>query len=288
MAIEVLMPKLGLTMTEGTIEEWKVSEGGAVKKGDVLYTVATDKLTNDVEAEEDGVLLKILVPAGETAECKAVVAYLGASGETAPGGASAPQPALQAPAPVSAPAAPISAPAAPVSAPASAPAAGGRVHASPYARKTARELGVELSDLSGTGPSGRIVWRDVSEAASHRAAPAAPAQSEAAAGLYVTADVAALTAGLASLNGALTLAGFAEKAAARLNGSVVLRAFDGVEGVLPCLRSGETAALGFGAPEGGRLRLNLVYAPAALSDDAAADFLRGMKALLENPLSLLA
>ena len=58
MATEVLMPKLGLTMTEGTIEEWKYKEGDAVKKGDILFSVATDKLTNDVEAEEDGTLLK--------------------------------------------------------------------------------------------------------------------------------------------------------------------------------------------------------------------------------------
>ena len=66
MATEVLMPKLGLTMTEGTIEEWKFKEGDTVKKGDILFSVATDKLTNDVEAEEDGVLLKILLPEGET------------------------------------------------------------------------------------------------------------------------------------------------------------------------------------------------------------------------------
>ena len=62
MATEVLMPKLGLTMTEGTIEEWKIKEGEPVKKGDVLFSVATDKLTNDVEADADGVLLKILRP----------------------------------------------------------------------------------------------------------------------------------------------------------------------------------------------------------------------------------
>ena len=67
MATEVLMPKLGLTMTEGTIEEWKFKEGDTVKKGDILFSVATDKLTNDVEAEEDGTLLKILLPEGETA-----------------------------------------------------------------------------------------------------------------------------------------------------------------------------------------------------------------------------
>jgi len=102
MATEVLMPKLGLTMTEGTIEEWKKKEGDAVKKGDVLFSVATDKLTNDVECDADGVLLKVLVAEGQTADCKAVVAYIGAAGEAVPGAA----------APAAAPAAPAAAPAA--------------------------------------------------------------------------------------------------------------------------------------------------------------------------------
>ena len=113
MATEVLMPKLGLTMTEGTIEEWKIKEGQPVKKGDVLFSVATDKLTNDVEADADGILLKILLPEGETAECKSVIAYIGAEGEAVPGAA--------APA-AAAPAAPAAAPAA---AAAAAPAAAG-------------------------------------------------------------------------------------------------------------------------------------------------------------------
>ena len=77
MATEVLMPKMGLTMTEGTIEEWKFKEGDTVKKGDILFSVATDKLTNDVECDTDGVLLKILLPEGETGACKSVIAYIG-------------------------------------------------------------------------------------------------------------------------------------------------------------------------------------------------------------------
>ena len=75
MAYEILMPKLGLTMTEGTVEEWKFREGDHVKKGDVLLSISTDKLTNDVESEADGVLLKILLSSGETAPCKAVIGY---------------------------------------------------------------------------------------------------------------------------------------------------------------------------------------------------------------------
>ncbi len=98
MATEVLMPKLGLTMTEGTIEEWKYKEGDAVKKGDILFSVATDKLTNDVECEEDGTLLKILLPEGETAPCKSVIAWIGQPGEAIPDASGAAAPAAAAPA----------------------------------------------------------------------------------------------------------------------------------------------------------------------------------------------
>ena len=91
MATEVLMPKLGLTMEEGTIEEWKKKEGDTVKKGDILFSVATDKLTNDIEAEDDGILIKIVVPEGETVPCKTVIGYLGAAGEAAPGAAPVPR-----------------------------------------------------------------------------------------------------------------------------------------------------------------------------------------------------
>ena len=84
MASELFMPKLGLTMTEGTIDEWKKKVGDNVTKGDILYSVATDKLTNDVEADTDGVLLAITVPAGETVPCKTVVGWIGAAGEAVP------------------------------------------------------------------------------------------------------------------------------------------------------------------------------------------------------------
>ncbi len=109
MAIEVLMPKLGLTMEEGTIEEWKVKEGDTVKKGDIIFSVATDKLTNDIEAEDDGILIKIVVPEGETVPCKTVIGYLGAAGEQAPGAAAAAPVETPAPAAPAAPAAPVAA-----------------------------------------------------------------------------------------------------------------------------------------------------------------------------------
>ena len=154
MAQEVLMPKLGLTMTEGTIEEWKHKEGDSVKKGDILFSVATDKLTNDVEAEADGVLLKILLPEGETAPCKAVIAYIGEAGEViAEGGASAESTAAQAPA--------SSAAAVPAKTPAVTRDPGTPVLASPAAKKLAKEKGVDLALVAGTGPKGRITLEDV-------------------------------------------------------------------------------------------------------------------------------
>lgn len=154
MAQEVLMPKLGLTMTEGTIEEWKYKEGDSVKKGDILFSVATDKLTNDVEAEADGILLKILLPEGETAPCKAVIAYIGEAGEViAEGGASAESAAAQAPA--------SSAAAVPAKTPAVTRDPGTPVLASPAAKKLAKEKGVDLALIAGTGPKGRITLEDV-------------------------------------------------------------------------------------------------------------------------------
>ena len=91
------MPKLGLTMTEGVIAEWKKKVGDSIEKGEIIYSVETDKLTNDVEADCSGVLLKILVEAGQTVPCKAVVGYVGAAGEAVPDGpAAAEKPAAQA------------------------------------------------------------------------------------------------------------------------------------------------------------------------------------------------
>lgn len=185
MAIEVLMPKLGLTMEEGTIEEWKFKVGDTVKKGDILFSVATDKLTNDIEAEDDGVLISILVGEGETVACKTVIGYLGAAGEQAPTSGAAP--AAAAPAVSAAPAAPAApaAAAAPVARP-----AGEYVLATPYAKKLASEKGYDLSAIAATGYNGVIVARDVD---AHVAGPhikASPVAAKMAAELGV--DLAAI------------------------------------------------------------------------------------------------
>ena len=187
MATELLMPKLGLTMTEGTIDEWKKKVGDTVQKGEIIYSVATDKLTNDVEADADGVLLKILVAEGETVPCKTLVGWLGQPGEAVPDGAA---PTAAAPAP--------EAPAADTAAAASAaPAreAGAYVTATPYAKKLAKEKGFDLGQIPATGYKGVVVAKDVlafTPAAEAPAVKASPLAAKVAADLGI--DLGAVNA----------------------------------------------------------------------------------------------
>ena len=169
MATEILMPKLGLTMTEGTVDEWKKKVGESVQKGEILFSVATDKLTNDVEAEEDGVLLQILVPEGETVPCKALLGWLGAAGEAVPEASAQTQNSAPAAAAADSPAAVV----APTAAAAPARAAGAYVPATPYAKKLAKEKGFDLAQIPATGYQGVVVARDVLGFTPAAAAPAA-------------------------------------------------------------------------------------------------------------------
>lgn len=171
MAFEVKMPQLGLTMEEGTVTKWVKQEGDAVKVGDVILEITTDKLTSEVESEYDGTLIKIVAQEGEDIPVKGLLAYIGEAGETV--GDAAPAPAAVAtPAAVAAPVA---------AAPAPAVTAGGRVRISPLARKTAAKLGVDYTGLKGTGPAGRIVQKDILAAAESApvAAPVAAAPAPA-------------------------------------------------------------------------------------------------------------
>lgn len=168
MAFELKMPQLGLTMEEGTVSQWIKHEGDAVKTGDVLLEITTDKLTNEVTSEHDGVLLKIVAQEGEDVPVKGLLCYVGQPGEAvgdAPAAAAAAAPA--------APAAPAAA--APVPAPVAA--GGARIRISPLARKTAAKLGVDVSGIVGSGPSGRIRQQDVLAAAKAPKA-AAPVAAE--------------------------------------------------------------------------------------------------------------
>jgi len=176
MATEVKLPRLGQGMESGTIVRWLKAEGDTVKKREPLYELDTDKVTQEVESDVDGVLLKIVVQEGEV-EVGSTIAMIenGAAAETAePESAAAPaeEPAA-AEATDSAPAkdAPSTAPDTAV-APA-AKTAGGRIKASPLARRIARERGVDLAALAGTGPDGRIVADDVENAPVGEAATAA-------------------------------------------------------------------------------------------------------------------
>ena len=172
MAKVIVMPKLGLTMTEGTVSKWLKKEGDAVKEGEPLFEVETDKLTNTIEASASGTLLKIAVAEGGTAKCLDPVAVIGEAGEDVSALIGA-APAAGAAAP--APAAPASAAAAPA-APARAP--GERVLASPAAKKLAKELNIDISLVPGTGPKGRVTEEDVKNYKPAEAAPAAPAAPE--------------------------------------------------------------------------------------------------------------
>lgn len=178
MAYEVLMPQLGLTMEEGTVSSWVKHEGDAVKAGDVLLEITTDKLTNEVTSEHDGVLLKIVAQEGEDIPVKGLLGYVGEAGEVV-GDAAPAAPAAAAPA-AAAPA--EEAPAAPA-VPAPAPVADGkRIRISPLARKTAQKLGVDYTAIAGSGPSGRIRQADIlTAAAAQKSAPAPAAPAPAAA-----------------------------------------------------------------------------------------------------------
>jgi pyruvate dehydrogenase E2 component (dihydrolipoamide acetyltransferase) len=181
MATDVKLPRLGQGMESGVIVRWLKSEGEPVAKGEPLYELDTDKVTQEVESELDGVLTKIVVPEGDV-EVGATVAVIesdGASPAPADAQAEAPREAPAEDSPADAAEAPAPAPepapaAAPPGADGRTAAAPARLKASPLARRMARERGVDLASLQGTGPEGRILADDVERAASGAAAPAIP------------------------------------------------------------------------------------------------------------------
>jgi pyruvate dehydrogenase E2 component (dihydrolipoamide acetyltransferase) len=183
MATEVKLPQLGQGMESGTIVRWLKSEGDSVKKREPLYELDTDKVTQEVESDHDGILLKIVVPEGEV-EVGSTIAVIEADGAAAPEAAApegpAPEPEATAPAP--APSAGNGDAAGSVPIP-----AGGRIKASPLARRIAREKGLDLATLTGTGPDGRIVAEDVERAQAGGAAAPAPAPLPAAGEVEVVA-----------------------------------------------------------------------------------------------------
>jgi pyruvate dehydrogenase E2 component (dihydrolipoyllysine-residue acetyltransferase) len=198
MPINILMPALSPTMEKGNLAKWLKKEGDKVKSGDVIAEIETDKATMEVEAVDEGTIAKILVPEGtQDVAVNDVIAVLAGDGEDvkAAGAAAASAPKAAAPAAEAPKAAPTPAPAAPAPAKAAPPAAAApapqavpaqqtnghaRIFSSPLARRLAREAGIELGRINGSGPHGRVVARDVEEAKSGKglkapaAAPGAP------------------------------------------------------------------------------------------------------------------
>nr|WP_290665577.1 2-oxo acid dehydrogenase subunit E2 [Ardenticatena sp.] len=152
MAVEITLPKLGFDMEEGAIAAWLKNEGDPVKKGEVVAEVETDKATVEMEAPADGVLLKILVPAGQVVPVNTPVALIGEPGETIESSAT-PVPAASEETPSVAPE--------PAPAATSSAASAEGVKATPVARRLAEEHGVDLSRVQGSGPGGRITKEDV-------------------------------------------------------------------------------------------------------------------------------
>jgi pyruvate dehydrogenase E2 component (dihydrolipoamide acetyltransferase) len=189
MALEVTLPRLGQGMESGTIVRWLKQEGDQVEKGEALYELDTEKVTQEVEADASGVLLKILAGEGEEIQVGKKIAVIGESGEEvdtetqddptevaegeqeeegSPGAARDDERERGREASADEPVTEIQEP---------ATSNGGRVKASPLARRIARERGLDLAALTGTGPEGRIVAEDVERAAATPAPPAAPVTS---------------------------------------------------------------------------------------------------------------
>ena len=199
MASVIQMPKLSDTMEEGGIANWLKKEGDAVREGEPLVEIETDKATQEYESPGEGVILKILVQPGKTVPLNTPIAILGAKGEafdldklTGGGAAKAPSstpapmktaattsaPTKAAPEPQpKVPAANAAAPqAAPAPQPSGAPQTGGRIKSSPLARRVAEERGLDVAQIHGSGPGGRVVLRDLEGAsAAPKAAPAGAA-----------------------------------------------------------------------------------------------------------------
>jgi pyruvate/2-oxoglutarate dehydrogenase complex dihydrolipoamide acyltransferase (E2) component len=189
-AVEVVIPKLGLTMETGVIEEWLVAPGTAVKPGDPLLRLGTDKVDAEVEAEGSGLFHPAVEPGAELPP-GALIGWLLEAGEEIPSGAAA----LEEPPPPHIPAEATT----PVVGEPGALTRTGRLFASPNARRVARERGVDITQLNGTGPGGRIIAADVLDAAA--AAPGTPGPAPQAVSPLVRRDAAAAGVDLGAVVG---------------------------------------------------------------------------------------
>jgi pyruvate dehydrogenase E2 component (dihydrolipoamide acetyltransferase) len=172
MAVEVILPRVDMDMATGKISKWHAKDGDKVSKGAALFEIETDKAAMEIDAPADGILRNIMVGEGGTAAVGSAVAYIYADGEAAiaPAPASAAKPQ----------AAPVQASPAPITSAPAVPAINGEApRATPLARRLARQAGLAITAISGTGPRGRITAADVRAAGDAKPAPAAPAPAPA-------------------------------------------------------------------------------------------------------------
>ena len=176
MSVPVVMPQLGLTMTEGSVSEWLKKPGEFVRKGEMLFVISTDKADMEVESLDEGKLAQIVVEPGKVVPVGTVIAYLGSAGEES-AGPPPPSPAAAEPQAQAVHEEKVGRVVAETPPATNVVALGEAAPASPRARRLARELGVDISQVSGSGRSGRIVEEDVrrfAETARPQAAKAAP------------------------------------------------------------------------------------------------------------------
>jgi pyruvate dehydrogenase E2 component (dihydrolipoamide acetyltransferase) len=174
MATTVYMEALSPTMEEGRLVKWNKKEGDVVKSGESLAEVETDKAVMELVARADGNLIKVLVPEGKTVPVGSVVAYIGAPGENVGGlgtgeTGKAATPTVPAPAPAVVAPSPVTSPLSPA-----VTAEAGRIKASPLAKRIARDSGLDLERVQGSGPGGRVVKRDLEKAGGVASAPRVP------------------------------------------------------------------------------------------------------------------
>src|SRR6267143_397896 len=181
MAVDIVMPQMGESIFEGTITKWLKKPGDKVERDEPLFEISTDKVDAEIPSPSAGVLKEIKIAEGQTVPIQTIVAVIDGAGSAA-ASAPAPAPAKAAPAPAPAPAAakpaaPPPAPAAPAAAPAASAASSSgsteRIHSSPLVRRLAKEHGVDLSAIDGTGAGGRITKEDIEAVIAGQSAPAA-------------------------------------------------------------------------------------------------------------------
>ena len=175
MAVDVVMPQMGESIFEGTITKWLKKPGDKVERDEPLFEISTDKVDAEIPSPSAGVLKEIKIPEGQTVPIQTIVAVIdGAGSPAASASAPAPAPAKAAPAPTPAPAAAKSAAPAVAPAPAAASAASAeRIHSSPLVRRMAKEHGIDLATIEGTGAAGRITKEDIEAIIAGQSAPAA-------------------------------------------------------------------------------------------------------------------